>query len=120
MVVRGEAGIGKTALLDYIQGRASDCRIVRAASVEFEMEIAFAGLHLLCAPILGAVDRLPGAQRAPWYVIPADHKPTTRALVAGLVVDAVESLNLTLPEPDPEERKAQDQARRELAAEPAT
>src|SRR5262245_34137457 len=63
LVIRGEAGIGKTALLDYLQGRASGCRVVRAAGVESEMEIAFAGLHQLCAPLLGSLGRLPGPQR---------------------------------------------------------
>jgi DNA-binding CsgD family transcriptional regulator len=63
LVVRGEAGVGKTALLDYLQERASGCRVVRAAGVESEMEIAFAGLHQLCAPMLGSLARLPGPQR---------------------------------------------------------
>jgi DNA-binding CsgD family transcriptional regulator len=63
LVVRGEAGIGKTALLGYLWERASGCRIVRAAGVESEMELAFAGLHQLCAPMLGDVERLPGPQR---------------------------------------------------------
>ena len=63
LVVRGEAGVGKTALLDYLQDRASRCRVVRAAGVESEMEIAFAGLHQLCAQTLGSLERLPGPQR---------------------------------------------------------
>jgi DNA-binding CsgD family transcriptional regulator len=63
LVVRGEAGVGKTALLDYLDERASGCRVVRAAGVESEMEIAFAGLHQLCAPMLGSLARLPGPQR---------------------------------------------------------
>jgi DNA-binding CsgD family transcriptional regulator len=63
LVLRGEAGVGKTALLDYLQERASGCRVVRAAGVESEMEIAFAGLHQLCAPMLGSLARLPGPQR---------------------------------------------------------
>ncbi|HET6951792.1 MAG TPA: AAA family ATPase [Acidimicrobiales bacterium] len=63
LVLRGEAGIGKTALLDYLQERASGCRVVRAAGVESEMEIAFAGLQQLCAPLLGSLGRLPGPQR---------------------------------------------------------
>jgi DNA-binding CsgD family transcriptional regulator len=63
LVLRGEAGIGKTVLLDYLQGRASGCRVVRAAGVESEMEIAFAGLHQLCAPLLGSLGRLAGPQR---------------------------------------------------------
>ena len=63
LVVRGEAGVGKTALLDYLLERASGCRIVRAAGVESEMELAFASLHQLCAPMLDRVGRLPAPQR---------------------------------------------------------
>src|SRR5438270_3950311 len=63
MVVRGEAGVGKTALLAYVAERASGCRIVRVAGVESEMELAFAGLHQLCAPMLDGLDGLPGPQR---------------------------------------------------------
>jgi hypothetical protein len=63
LVVCGEAGIGKTALLDYLGDRASGCRIARAAGVQSEMELAFAGLHQLCAPMLGHLERLPSPQR---------------------------------------------------------
>ena len=63
LVLRGEAGIGKTALLEHLSGAAEGCRIVRAAGVESEMELAFAGLHALCGPMLGGVARLPGPQR---------------------------------------------------------
>jgi DNA-binding CsgD family transcriptional regulator/tetratricopeptide (TPR) repeat protein len=63
LVVRGEPGVGKSALLDYLAGRASGCRVVRAAGVESEMELAFAGLHQLLAPALDRIDRLPGPQR---------------------------------------------------------
>jgi DNA-binding CsgD family transcriptional regulator len=62
LVLRGEAGIGKTALLGYVQERASGCRIARAAGIEGEMELAYAGLHQLCGPLLGHLDRLPGPQ----------------------------------------------------------
>ncbi len=50
LVVRGEAGVGKTALLEYLVRRASGSGVARAAGVESEMELAFAGLHQLCAP----------------------------------------------------------------------
>jgi len=63
LVLRGEAGIGKTALLDYVRGSVSGCRIVRAAGVESEMELAFGGLHQLCVPFLDHLGRLPGPQR---------------------------------------------------------
>ncbi|GGJ38720.1 transcriptional regulator [Streptomyces brasiliensis] len=64
VVLRGEAGIGKTALLEYLSGQAHGCRIVRAAGAESEMELAFGGLHQLCAPFLDQLDRLPDPQRA--------------------------------------------------------
>jgi DNA-binding CsgD family transcriptional regulator len=63
LVLRGDAGVGKTALLDYLAVSASGCRIARAAGVESEMELAFAGLHLLCAPMLPHLAQLPGPQR---------------------------------------------------------
>ena len=65
LVVRGDPGVGKTALLEYLAGRASGsgCRVERAVGVQSEMELAFAGLHLLCAPMLDYLDRLPVPQR---------------------------------------------------------
>jgi hypothetical protein len=63
LVLSGEAGIGKTALLDYLAGNASGCRIVRAGGVQSEMELAFAALHQLCAPMLDSLQRLPPPQR---------------------------------------------------------
>jgi len=62
LVVRGEPGVGKTALLDYIVEQAG-CRVVRAAGIQSEMELAFAGLHQLCAPMLDRLERLPVPQR---------------------------------------------------------
>src|SRR5690242_12108744 len=62
LVVRGEAGVGKSALLEYAAG-AADMRVARAAGVESEMELAFAGVHQLCAPLLDRLERLPGPQR---------------------------------------------------------
>jgi len=64
LVLRGEPGMGKTALLDYLARRASGCRVARAAGVQSEMELAFAGLHQLCAPMLDHLERLPEPQRA--------------------------------------------------------
>src|SRR5258708_1216365 len=63
LVVRGEPGVGKTALLQYVIGSASGLTVVRAVGVESEMELAFAGLQQLCAPLLDRLDRLPGPQR---------------------------------------------------------
>ena len=63
LVVRGEPGVGKTALLDHLTARASGCRVARAAGVQSEMELAFAGLHQLCAPMLDRLGGLPGPQR---------------------------------------------------------
>src|SRR5690242_18592624 len=62
LVIRGEAGVGKTALLDYLVKRSTGYRFARTAGVESEMELPFAGLHQLCAPMLGHRDRLPGPQ----------------------------------------------------------
>jgi DNA-binding CsgD family transcriptional regulator len=61
-VVRGEPGIGKTALLEYAIDTALDLRLLRAAGVQSEMELPFAGLHQLCAPLLDRLDRLPDPQ----------------------------------------------------------
>ena len=63
LVLCGEAGAGKTALLDYLAGHAPGCRVARAAGVQSEMELAFAAVHQLCAPMLGRLERLPGPQR---------------------------------------------------------
>ena len=62
LVVRGEAGVGKSALLEYVAGAAAGMRVARAVGVESEMELAFAGLHLLCAPLLDRLGDLPGPQ----------------------------------------------------------
>ena len=63
LVVRGEPGVGKTALLDYLAGQTAGCRVVRAAGVQSEMELAFAGLHQLLAPMLDRLEQLPVPQR---------------------------------------------------------
>jgi DNA-binding CsgD family transcriptional regulator len=63
LVVRGEPGVGKTALLDYLIERASGWRVARAAGVQWEMELPFAGLHQLCGPMLDRLELLPGPQR---------------------------------------------------------
>ena len=79
LVVRGDAGVGKTALLEYAIESASDLGIARAVGVESEMELPFAALHQLCAPILDRLDRLPALQR--------DALATTFGLSAGAAPD---------------------------------
>ena len=63
LVLRGEPGSGKTALLDDMIGSARDFRVLRAVGVDSEMELPFAALHQLCAPLLDRLPRLPGPQR---------------------------------------------------------
>jgi DNA-binding CsgD family transcriptional regulator len=63
LVLRGEPGIGKTALLEHASESASEFRMLRAVGVESEMELAFAALHQVCAPVDDFVDRLPAPQR---------------------------------------------------------
>ena len=63
LVLRGEAGIGKTGLLEYLVESASDLTVARAVGVESEMELAFAGLHQLCGPMFDRLPRLPAPQR---------------------------------------------------------
>ncbi|WP_084434164.1 helix-turn-helix transcriptional regulator [Kibdelosporangium aridum] len=79
LVMRGEAGIGKTALLEYVAGRAGGFRVAHATGVPSEAEFAFAGLHQLCGPILELRDRLPAPQR--------DALATIFALRSGVVPD---------------------------------
>jgi DNA-binding CsgD family transcriptional regulator len=79
LVLRGEAGIGKTALLKYAIRSASDMRVLRAVGVEAEMELPFAALNQLCAPLLDRLDGLPRPQR--------DALATTLGLSAGAVPD---------------------------------
>ena len=62
LVVRGEPGVGKTALLEYLVEHASGCRVARAVGIQSEMELAFAGVHQLLTPMLDRLERLPGPQ----------------------------------------------------------
>lgn len=87
LVLRGEAGVGKSALLEYLVQRASGCLLARAAGVEYEMELAYAGLHQLCAPMLDLRDRLPGPQHdalAAAFGLSAE--PAPERFVVGLAV----------------------------------
>lgn len=63
LVLRGEPGVGKSALLDHAVAAAGDMMVLRAGGVESEMELPFASLHQLCAPVLDRLDRLPAPQR---------------------------------------------------------
>src|SRR6476619_8424200 len=63
LVLRGQAGIGKTAPLDYAARQASGFRVAEIAGVEAEMELPFASIHQLCAPMLAQLDTLPQPQR---------------------------------------------------------
>lgn len=64
LVLRGDAGVGKTTLLRYLFDRARGCRVERAAGVQAERELAFAALHQVCAPMLDRLPALPGPQQA--------------------------------------------------------
>ncbi|HEX6393520.1 MAG TPA: AAA family ATPase [Acidimicrobiales bacterium] len=79
LVVHGDSGVGKTALLEYLVGEARDCQVVRSAGVQSEMELAFAGLHQLCAPVLDHLELVPEPQR--------DALKTTFGITQGAVPD---------------------------------
>ena len=87
LVLRGEAGIGKTALLQYLIASASELTVVRASGVESEMELAYASLHQLCAPLLQGLDKIPAPQRDALRIVfgLSDGPPPDRFLV-GLAV----------------------------------
>jgi DNA-binding CsgD family transcriptional regulator len=96
LVVRGEPGVGKTALLDYLVAHASGCSVAHAAGVQSEMELAFAGLHQLCAPALDRIERLPAPQRDALRTAfglspgPAPDRFVVGLAVLGLLSDAAE------------------------------
>src|SRR5450755_323364 len=79
LVLRGEAGVGKTALVEYAIESAAGLTVLHAAGCEAEVELAFAALHQLCAPVLDRLDGLPGPQR--------NALATTFGLSAGAVPD---------------------------------
>ena len=87
LVARGEPGIGKTALLEYAIDSASNLRVLRAVGVESELELPFAALHQLCAPMLDRLERLPGPQRdALSTVFGLWAGPVPEGLLVGLAV----------------------------------
>src|SRR6185312_11085642 len=69
LVLRGEAGIGKTALLEYLIASAPDATVVRAVGVQSDMELAFASLHQLCGPLLDGLEGLPAPQRQAMEIV---------------------------------------------------
>jgi len=87
LVLRGEPGVGKTALLDYAVAQAADCAVARAVGVQSELELGFAGLHQLLAPMLDGLDRLPVPQRdALRTVFGVDDGPAPDRFFVGLAV----------------------------------
>jgi DNA-binding CsgD family transcriptional regulator len=98
LVVRGEPGVGKTALLEYMVERASrrGPRVARVVGVQSEMELAFAGLHQLCRPMLDRADRLPTPQRRALYTVfglsdgPAPDRFLVGLAVLGLLAEVAQ------------------------------
>ena len=87
LVLRGEAGTGKTALLDYAADAAADLRVIRAAAVAPEADLAFAGLHQICTPLLGRLEDLPVPQRDALEVVFGRRAgPAPDQFLAGLAV----------------------------------
>jgi DNA-binding CsgD family transcriptional regulator len=90
LVLRGEAGIGKTALLDELAARAVGCQVLRIAGIESEIEFAFAGLHQLCRPLTHLIAMLPAPQQLPLNrVFGADIGPPPDRFLLGLAVLAL-------------------------------
>jgi DNA-binding CsgD family transcriptional regulator len=87
LVLRGDSGVGKSALLEHLVSMASGCRVARAASDESERELAYAGLHQLCVPMLDLRERLPAPQRDALAVAFGLHAgPAPDRFVVGLAV----------------------------------
>jgi DNA-binding CsgD family transcriptional regulator len=87
LVVHGEAGAGKTVLLEYLAERAAGCRIAGVAGVQSEMELAFAALHQLCAPLVDRLEVLPAPQREALQITFGLHSgPVPDRLLVGLAM----------------------------------
>ena len=86
-MIRGEAGVGKTALLEYLTQRAADCRVISVTAVQWEVELAFAALHQLCAPMLDGLEVLPALQRKALRITLGLHEgPVPDRFLVGLAV----------------------------------
>jgi DNA-binding CsgD family transcriptional regulator len=100
LVVRGEAGLGKTALLEYLVEQASGCMVARATGVQADMELPFAGLQQLFGSMLGSLERLPDPQRDAVGVAfglrsgPAPDRYVVGLAVLGLLAEAAEQAPL--------------------------
>jgi len=96
LVVHGEAGVGKTKLLDYMAAHDGGCQVVRAAGVQTEMELPFATLHQLCASLFDHLERLPGPQRHALLTVfglsagPPPDRFLTGLAVLGLLAEAAD------------------------------
>jgi DNA-binding CsgD family transcriptional regulator len=87
LVLHGDPGVGKSALMDYIASRVAGCRLIRAAGIESEMELAYAAVHQLYAPLLDRLDDLPAPQRdALSTAFGLSAGPTPDRLLLGLAV----------------------------------
>jgi DNA-binding CsgD family transcriptional regulator len=100
LVVHGEAGVGKTALLDYAVGAAREFRIARTSGIEAEMELPFAAVQQLCSPFLELMDRLPQPQHEALGVAfglitgPAPNPFLVGLAVLGLLAEAADEQTL--------------------------
>ncbi len=100
LIVRGEPGVGKTALVEDTVAAAQEFRVARALGVEWEMELAFAALQQLCSPFLALMDRLPPPQRDALRVAfgliagPAPDPFLIGLAVLGLLAEAAEERSL--------------------------
>src|SRR3954452_11183939 len=97
LLVVGEAGVGKSALLEHLVAAAEDLNVLRAVGVESDMELAFAGLHQLCTPMFDHLDRLPGPQRDALKIVfgqiegPAPDRFLVGLAVLSLLSDAADN-----------------------------